>query len=154
EMVTGIDLVAEQLRVAAGERLGFAQVDISCRGVAIECRINAEDPDRDFAPTPGILREFVPPAGPFVRVDTHLRSGDAIAVDYDSLLAKVIVWAPDRDRAIARMRRALAEFAIAGDQIRTTREFLSTVLEHPDFVAATHTTSLANRLLAVHSFDG
>jgi acetyl-CoA carboxylase biotin carboxylase subunit len=78
EMVTGIDLVAEQLRVAAGERLGITQGDVSARGVAIECRINAEDPDRDFAPTPGRLHEFVPAAGPFVRVDTHLRSGDVV----------------------------------------------------------------------------
>jgi acetyl-CoA carboxylase biotin carboxylase subunit len=147
EMVTGIDLVAEQLRVAAGERLGVTQGDISPRGVAIECRINAENPDRDFAPTPGRLDEFVPAAGPFVRVDTHLRSGDVVGPDYDSLLAKVIAWAPDRDGAIARMRRALAEFHVAGENMRTTREFLLRVLEHRDFVAATHNTSIVPRML-------
>jgi acetyl-CoA carboxylase biotin carboxylase subunit len=118
--------------------------------VAIECRINAEDPTRDFAPTPGRLHEFVPPAGPFVRVDTHLRSGDVVGPDYDSLLAKVIVWAPDRDGAIARMRRALTEFHVVGDNVRTTREFLLRVLEHPDFVAATHDTSIVPHLLGGH----
>lgn len=147
EMVTGIDLVAEQLRVAAGERLGVTQSDISPRGVAIECRINAEDPDQDFAPSPGRLDEFVPPAGPFVRVDTHLRSGDAIAPEYDSLLAKVIAWAPHRDQAIARMHRALAEFAIAGENVKTTRDFLSRVLGYRDFQLATHSTSIVRQLL-------
>jgi len=148
EMVTGVDLVAEQLRVAAGERLGITEV--APRGVAIECRINAEDPARDFAPTPGRLHEFVPAAGPFVRVDTHLRSGDVVGPDYDSLLAKVIVWAPDRDGAIARMRRALTEFHVVGDNVRTTREFLLRVLDHPDFVAATHNTSIVPHLLGGH----
>jgi acetyl-CoA carboxylase biotin carboxylase subunit len=147
EMVTGVDLVAEQLAVAAGERLGITQDDVSPRGVAIECRINAEDPNQGFAPTPGTLTDFIPPAGPFVRVDTYLRPGDLIAPEYDSLLAKVIAWAPDRDRAIARMRRALAEFAVAGENVRTTREFLSRVLEHPDFQQATHDTGIVGRLL-------
>jgi acetyl-CoA carboxylase, biotin carboxylase subunit len=147
EMVTGIDLVAEQLRVAAGERLGIGQHDISPRGVAIECRINAEDPGQDFAPTPGRVTEFVPPAGPFVRVDTHLRSGDLVAPEYDSLLAKVIVWAPDRDRAIGRMRRALAEFEIGGENVRTTRDFLSRVIQDQSFRRATHDTGLVGELL-------
>jgi acetyl-CoA carboxylase biotin carboxylase subunit len=148
EMVTGIDLVAEQLRVAAGERLGIAQSDISPRGVAIECRINAENADRDFAPSPGRLTEFFPATGPFVRVDTHLRPGDVIAPEYDSLLAKVIAWAPDRERAVARMRRALGEFRVVGENVSTTREFLLRVLEHPDFQAATHNTSMVPQLLA------
>jgi acetyl-CoA carboxylase biotin carboxylase subunit len=147
EMVTGVDLVAEQLRVAAGEPLGFGQPDVVGRGVAIECRINAEDPDRNFAPAPGRVREYVPAAGPFVRVDTHMRPGDLIAPEYDSLLAKLIVWAPDRDGAIARMRRALTEFHIAGDNVRTTRQFLLRVLESPAFQAAVHDTSLVGQLL-------
>jgi acetyl-CoA carboxylase biotin carboxylase subunit len=139
--------VAEQLRVAAGERLGIAQSDISSRGVAIECRINAEDAERDFAPRPGRLTEFVPATGPFVRVDTYLRPGDVIAPEYDSLLAKVIAWAPDRERAIARMSRALGEFRIAGENVSTTREFLLRVLGHPVFQAAAHDTSLVRQLL-------
>jgi acetyl-CoA carboxylase biotin carboxylase subunit len=154
EAITGVDLVREQLLVAAGHPLTLRQQDVVLRGVAIECRVNGEDPAREFVPTAGRLDTFAVPGGPFTRVDTHAFAGYLLCPHYDSLLAKVIVWAPDRDRAIARMRRALAEFAIAGDQIRTTREFLSRVLEHPDFVAATHTTSLASRLLAVHSFDG
>jgi acetyl-CoA carboxylase biotin carboxylase subunit len=147
EMVTGIDLVAEQLRVAAGEPLGITQRDISPRGVAIECRINAEDVDRDFAPSPGRLTDFVPATGPFVRVDTYLRPGDVIAPEYDSLLAKVIAWAPDRERAVARMRRALGEFHIAGENVATTRDFLLRVLGHPDFQAAAHDTSMVRQLL-------
>ncbi|MBC6456905.1 acetyl/propionyl/methylcrotonyl-CoA carboxylase subunit alpha [Actinomadura sp. HBU206391] len=148
EMVTGIDIVQEQLRIAAGEPLRIGQSDVQPRGVAIECRINAEDPGRDFAPTVGTVHEFVPAAGPFVRVDTHVRSGDAIPPDYDSLLAKLIVWAPDREGAIARMRRALNEFRITGDNLSTTREFLLDVIDHPRFRAASHSTSLVEEMLA------
>jgi len=147
EMVTGLDLVAEQLRVAAGEPLSMTAADIVRRGAAIECRINAEDPDRDFAPAPGKVREFVPAAGPFVRVDTHLRPGDTIAPEYDSLLAKLVVWAPDRDGAIARMQRALTEFQVAGENVRTTRDFLLRVLDDPEFRAGRQDTSLVTRLL-------
>jgi acetyl-CoA carboxylase, biotin carboxylase subunit len=147
EMVTGIDLVAAQLRVAAGEPLWFGQADVAARGVAIECRINAEEPDRDFSPTPGVVHEFVPAAGPFVRVDSHVRPGDLIAPEYDSLLAKLIVWAPDRDGAIARMRRALEEFHVAGPNVSTTRKFLLRVLEHPAFRAGSHSTSLVGQML-------
>jgi acetyl-CoA carboxylase biotin carboxylase subunit len=156
EMVTGIDLVAEQLRIAAGEPLGYRQPDVTRRGVAIECRINAEDPDHDFAPSPGRLVEFGPPAGPFVRVDTHLRPGDLIAPEYDSLVAKVIAWAPDRERAVARMRRALSEFTVTGDNVRTTREFLLRVLDHPAFRRATHSTSLVGQMFheAANGLDG
>jgi acetyl-CoA carboxylase biotin carboxylase subunit len=147
EMVTGVDLVAEQLRVAAGEPLRLRQQDLRLRGTAIECRINAEDPDRGFAPAPGVLREFVPAAGPFVRVDTHMRPGAVIAPEYDSLIAKLIVWAPDRNGAIARMQRALGEFRMAGDGVQTTKEFLGRVLDHPDFRAARHGTSLVGIIL-------
>jgi len=147
EMVTGIDLVAEQLRIAAGEPMSISQDAVAPRGVAIECRINAEDPERDFAPTPGMVTEFVPAAGPFVRVDSHIRPGDMIAPEYDSLLAKLIAWAPDRDAAITRMRRALTEFRIAGENVRTTREFLLRVLDHASFQTASHSTSMVAELL-------
>jgi acetyl-CoA carboxylase biotin carboxylase subunit len=147
EMVTGIDLVQEQIRIAAGQRLRLTQADVAVRGVAIECRLNAEDPDRDFAPTPGVVERFVPAAGPFVRVDTHVRSGDVVPPDYDSLLAKLVVWAPDRPAAIARMRRALTEFVIEGPNLRTTVGFLLDVLDQPRFLAATHTTSLVEQML-------
>jgi acetyl-CoA carboxylase biotin carboxylase subunit len=148
EMVTGIDLVREQLRVAAGEPLALAQQDVRPRGVAIECRLNAEDPARDFAPTPGTITEFIPAAGPFVRVDTHIRPGDSVPPDYDSLLAKLVVWAPDRAGAVARMRRALAEFRVAGGPVRTTRDFLLAVMDDARFRSASHSTTLVDEMLA------
>ena len=140
EMVTGIDLVREQLHIAAGRPLRFTQEEVEPRGVAIECRINAEDPDRGFAPTPGALTEFVPSGGPFVRVDTHAYTGWRVPMEYDSLLAKVIAWAPDRALAIDRMRRALDEFRITGNGVRTTARYLAELLEDPTFRAGTHTT--------------
>ncbi|WP_280305549.1 hypothetical protein [Nocardia neocaledoniensis] len=146
EMVTGVDLVAEQLRIAAGEPL--TSVDRAPYGVAIECRLNAEDPERAFAPAPGTLVECALPAGPFVRVDTHVAQGYAVPPHYDSLLAKVIVWGPDRPTAIARMRRALAETTIAGPGVATTTDFLHDILDHPDFRAATHDTALIGALNA------
>jgi acetyl-CoA carboxylase biotin carboxylase subunit len=148
ELVTGIDLVREQILIAAGLPLSFGQDDIRPRGVAIECRVNAEDPGRDFAPTPGLLTEFTPPGGPFVRVDTHAFTGWRIGPDYDSLLAKVCAWAPDRERALARADRALEEFRVAGEGVATTGDFLRTVLAHPAFRAACHTTSLVGGMVA------
>lgn len=145
EAVTGIDLVREQIRVAAGLPLSVTQEEVRPNGVAIECRVNAEDPRRDFAPCPGLLSEFVPPGGQFVRVDTHAYAGWHVPPYYDSLLAKVIVWAPDRDQAIARMRRALAEFRIAGPGISTTSELLQEVLADPVFRAGQHSTSLLRK---------
>ncbi|MFG1612146.1 acetyl-CoA carboxylase biotin carboxylase subunit [Nonomuraea wenchangensis] len=142
EMVTGIDLVREQIRVASGLPLPVGQEEVRPRGVALECRVNAEDPERRFAPCPGELAEFVPPGGPFVRVDTHGYPGWRISPDYDSLLAKVVVWAPEREQALARMERALAEFRIGGEGVRTTRDLLRGVMGHPVFRAGTHTTSL------------
>ncbi|MFQ6329341.1 acetyl-CoA carboxylase biotin carboxylase subunit [Nocardia sp. CWNU-33] len=147
EMVTGIDLIAEQIRIAAGAPLGYTQDQISVRGAAIECRINAEDPAAEFAPAPGMVSEFTPPGGPFVRVDSHVQAGYQIPPHYDSLLAKVIVWAPDRARAIARMQRALAEFRISGARVETTRDFLREVLDHPRMRSATHSTALVDELL-------
>jgi acetyl-CoA carboxylase biotin carboxylase subunit len=141
EAVTGLDLVREQILVAAGLPLSLRQVDIQPRGVAIECRVNAEDPRRDFAPCAGLLEQFVPPGGPFVRVDTHARSGWRVPSEYDSLLAKVIAWGPDRQTALARMARALAEFQISGPGVHTTAELLREVMSHPEFRAGTHTTA-------------
>ena len=146
EMVAGIDLVREQLRIASGERLAIRQADVAMRGAAIECRINAEDPERGFAPAPGTLSRFEVPAGPFTRVDTHGRPGLVVTAHYDSLLAKAVVWAPDRSQAIARMDRVLGDFAVTGPGVTTTIPFLRDVLAHPAFRAAEHTTSLIDEI--------
>jgi acetyl-CoA carboxylase biotin carboxylase subunit len=148
EMVTGIDLVQEQIRIAAGRPLALTQDDVQVRGTAIECRINAEDPGQGFTPTPGPIDEYEPPGGPFVRVDTHVHTGYVVPPYYDSLLAKLIVWAPDRTQAIARMQRALEELRITGPRLRTTRAFLAEILRVPAFVAAEHSTSLVDEVLA------
>ncbi len=130
EMVTGIDLVKEQIRIAAGERLTLPR-EPETRGHAIECRVNAEDPARDFAPSAGPITAFVPPGGPGIRVDTHAFAGYTIPPHYDSLVAKVIAWGRDRDEAIARMQRALGEFEVRG--IRTTIPFHLAVLDNAFF---------------------
>ncbi|MFC4587717.1 acetyl-CoA carboxylase biotin carboxylase subunit [Sphaerisporangium corydalis] len=148
EMVTGIDLVREQLRVAAGQPLGYGQRDIVCSGVSIECRVNAEDPARGFLPTPGVIEEFVPPGGPFTRVDTHVAGDTRITADYDPLIAKVSVWAPDRAQALARAHRALEEFTIRGAGVCTDLAFLREVLAHPLFRYAKHTTSLVDQMMS------
>jgi len=131
EMVTGLDIVRLQIRVAAGEKLGINQGEVEFRGHAIECRVNAEDPRRDFRPAPGTLVAFVPPGGPGVRVDSHAYAGYTVPPHYDSLLAKVIVWGADRAEAIARMRRALTEFEITG--VPTTIPFHLMVLDNAFF---------------------
>jgi acetyl-CoA carboxylase biotin carboxylase subunit len=147
EVLTGIDLVVTQLRVAAGEPLGLAQADVRLRGHAIECRINAENPDLEFRPGPGTVTTWQPPAGVGIRVDTHLEPGSQVPPFYDSLLAKVVVAAPDRAAAIARMDRALADFAVQG--IPTTIGFHRRVLAHADFVAGrVHTRWVEEELLA------
>jgi acetyl-CoA carboxylase, biotin carboxylase subunit len=115
EMVTSTDLVKEQIRIAAGERLSLPR-EVESRGHAIECRVNAEDPSRDFLPSPGQITAFVPPGGPGIRVDTHAFAGYTIPPNYDSLIAKVVAWGRDRDEAITRMQRALGEFEIGGVQ--------------------------------------
>ncbi len=148
EMVTGIDLVHEQLHVAAGVPLRWRQQDIRLTGVAVECRVNVEDPDRGFAPTPGRLDRFVPPGGPFTRVDTHGHAGYLVGPYYDSLLAKVAVWAPDRELALNRLERALGEFEISGPGVRTTIPFVRRVLDDADFRKGRYTTGLVDRLLA------
>ena len=129
EMTSGLDLVREQLRVAAGEPLGFAQDAIEFRGHAIEVRVNAEDPAQRFAPAPGRISAYREPAGPGVRVDSAALQGTTISPDYDSMIAKLVVWAPTRDRARARLRRAIDEYHIAG--VPTTLAFLRALDEAP-----------------------
>jgi acetyl-CoA carboxylase biotin carboxylase subunit len=148
EAITGVDLVRQQLLVAAGYPLALTQQDVVLRGVAVECRVNGEDPDRDFVPTAGTLDRFDPPGGPFTRVDTHAFAGYALGPHYDSLLAKVIVWAPDRAQALDRMDRALAEFAVSGRGVRTTIPFLRQVIADAEFRKATHSTALVDRIQA------
>ncbi|MGH2486813.1 MAG: acetyl-CoA carboxylase biotin carboxylase subunit, partial [Ktedonobacterales bacterium] len=132
EMVTGIDLVHAQLRVAAGERLSIRQEDIQPRGHAIEFRVTAEDPRLDFRPQTGTIEDYYPSGGPNVRVDSHLYRGYEVPPHYDSLLAKLIVWAPTRDEAIARGKRALNEFVIEG--VPTTIPFHLQLLEDDTFL--------------------
>ncbi len=138
ECVTGVDLVREQIRVAAGEKLSFTQKDVRFEGHSIECRINAEDPFNDFKPSPGTLTAFHLPGGPGVRVDTHCYGGYLVPPNYDSMIAKLIVHAPTRDQAIARMLRALDEFVIEG--VKTTIPLHKRILKHPKFVAGDFTT--------------
>lgn len=148
EMVTGVDVVREQLLVAAGMPLSMKQEDVAPSGVSIECRINAEDPATGFRPTPGRLDELVLPGGPFTRVDAHVFPGASVAAEYDPLLAKVVVWAPDRDLAIARMRRALDELRVSGPGVRTTGSFLRDVLDHPRFRDGSHSTGLVAEIMS------
>jgi acetyl-CoA carboxylase, biotin carboxylase subunit len=148
EMLTGIDLVRQQILVAAGNRLNFGQQDIVRRGAAIECRLNAEDPAEGFRPAPGPLRVFRTPGGPGVRVDSGYVQGSTVPASYDSLIAKRIAWAPSRDEAIARAGRALAEFDISGPGVATTIPLLDRLLRHPAFLAAEHTTTFVEELLA------
>ena len=136
EMVTGLDLVEWQLRIAAGEELTFDTVDP--RGHAIEFRINAEDPHNDFLPTPGQVVEWQEPSGPGVRVDSWVRPGTNVSQYYDNLMAKLVVWAPNRPTAINRGRRALEEFRVAG--VASTIPAHLAVLSHPEFLNATHHT--------------
>lgn len=132
ELVTGIDLIKEQIRVAAGEPLSFRQEDVILNGWAIECRINAEDPSRDFMPSPGTVQFYLPPGGMGVRVDSSVYPGYKISPFYDSMIAKLIVWGKDRSEALIRMRRALSEFTIEG--VSTTIPYHLQVLNHPKFV--------------------
>ncbi|MEA4893234.1 MAG: acetyl-CoA carboxylase biotin carboxylase subunit [Peptococcaceae bacterium] len=145
EMLTGVDLVREQIRIAAGLPLSLAQEEVRCRGHAIECRINAEDPGAGFRPSPGKIGFMHLPGGCGLRVDTALYSGYETSTYYDSLVAKVIAWAPGRLEAIRRMRRALEELLIEG--IRTNGDLSHLILYHPEFLKGTYTTSFIERHL-------
>jgi acetyl-CoA carboxylase, biotin carboxylase subunit len=132
EMITGLDLIAEQIRIAQGEKLQLKQNQVILSGHAIECRINAEDPDRNFRPHPGRISGYLPPGGPGVRMDSHVYTDYEIPAYYDSLIGKVIVWGRDRPTAIRRMKRALRECAITG--VPTTLSFHQKILDSPEFL--------------------
>lgn len=138
EMVTGIDLVKEQLRIASGEKMKIKQEDVKIRGAAIECRINAEDPHNNFIPCPGKIEELNLPGGPRVRIDTHIYQGYKVPPFYDSMLAKVISYGRNRQEAIRVMKRALGEFYIS--PIKTTIGLHSEILNHPQFLEGKVTT--------------
>ena len=146
EMVTGVDLIAEQIKIAGGENLEFTQDDIQLNGHAIECRINAEDPSHNFRPSPGKITGWLPPGGPGVRVDSHVYTGYEIPPFYDSLIGKLIVWGKDRNTAIKRMNRALNECAVTG--IPTTINFHLSLLNKRKFMEGKiHTKYVEEELL-------
>jgi acetyl-CoA carboxylase biotin carboxylase subunit len=145
ELVTGVDLVREQIRVAAGEPLPFTQDQVALRGAAIECRINAEDPDADFRPSPGTVTRWQVPGGPGVRVDSHVVAGYRVPPNYDSLIAKLLVHQPTREQAVAVMRRALGEFGVEG--LRTTIPLHRAILSAPPFLEGRVDTTWLERWL-------
>jgi acetyl/propionyl-CoA carboxylase alpha subunit len=138
ELCTGIDLVQEQFRVAAGLPLSFTQEQIIFRGSAIECRISAENPENRFLPATGTIQALQEPSGPGVRLDSGMYAGLQVPLFYDPLLSKLIVWAGDRQHAIARMRRALSEYHVMG--VRTTLPFARWLMNHPRFIAGDMST--------------
>lgn len=149
EMITGLDLIAEQIRIAQGEKLQIKQNQVVLNGHAIECRINAEDPDRNFRPHPGIISGYLPPGGPGVRMDSHVYTDYEIPAYYDSLIGKVIVWGRDRPTAIRRMKRALRECAITG--VPTTLSFHQKILDSPEFLSGEVYTNFVEQFLNQNS---
>ena len=145
EMVTGTDLIIEQIRVAMGEPLSFTQKDVTPRGHAIECRINAEIPEKNFMPSPGVVKHLHLPSGNGVRVDTALYTGYRIPSEYDSMIAKVIVHAPNRDAALQKMRSALDEMVIMG--VETNLDFQYRILKNPEFCEGKADTGFIERIL-------
>jgi len=145
ELITGLDLVREQVRVAAGEPLGYGQSDVSARGHAIQCRIYAEDPSTNFLPSPGTIEVLRTPSGPGVRDDSGVYEGAEISSFYDPLVSKLCVWAPTRAQAVERMRRALSEYVVTG--IRTNLPFHLALVRHPEFIAGAYDTGF----IAKHS---
>ncbi len=148
EMVTGMDLIRQQIRVAAGEPLGFLQDDIRIDGFAIEGRVNAEDPSQDFRPAPGTIGTYREPGGPGVRVDSAAYRGMTISADYDSMIAKLIVWAPTRAQSIARFKRAIDEFVIDG--VPTTLPLLRALCDDPDVIEGDYGTATLEAFAALH----
>ena len=149
EMITGLDLIAEQIRIAQGEKLQIKQNQVILNGHAIECRINAEDPDRNFRPHPGTISGYLPPGGPGVRMDSHVYTDYEIPAYYDSLIGKVIVWGRDRPTAIRRMKRALRECAITG--VPTTLGFHQKILDSPEFLSGEVYTNFVEQFLNQNS---
>ncbi len=146
ELVTGMDLISEQLRIAGGEKIQFSQEDIKLQGHAIECRINAEDPAHNFRPSPGKITGWLPPGGPGVRVDSHVYTGYDIPPFYDSLIGKLLVWGRDREAALKRMERALNECAVTG--ITTTIDFHLKLLKRDEFLKGdVHTKFVEQEML-------
>ncbi len=145
EMVTGLDLVKLQIRIAQGEPLPFAQADLRQRGHAVECRVYAEDPAQGFLPSPGRIVALRPPAGPGLRDDSGVYEGGEVPIHYDPLISKLVAWGTDRAEALARMRRAVSEYAVLG--ITTTLPFFERVLRHPAFVAGDIDTGFIERHL-------
>ena len=145
EMVTGTDLIIEQIRVAMGMELSFTQEDVQINGHAIECRINAEIPEKNFMPSPGVIKNMHLPAGNGVRVDTSIYTGYRIPSEYDSMIAKVIVHASDRDAALQKMRTALDEMVILG--IHTNLDFQYQLMNNREFCEGKADTGFIERLL-------
>jgi len=145
EMITGLDLIAEQIRIAQGEPLSLTQEQVVLRGHAIECRINAEDPEHNFRPQPGRISGYLPPGGPGVRMDSHIYTDYEIPPYYDSLIGKLIVWGPDRKTAITRMQRALRECAVTG--VPTTIGFHQRIMETPAFLKGEVYTNFVEQML-------
>ena len=145
EMITGIDLVKAQIRIAAGSKLKIRQKDVVFKGHAIECRINAEDPEHNFAPCPGKIEQFIPAGGPNVRMDTHAYSGYFIPPYYDSLIGKLIVWGHDRSEALAICHRALDEMVVTG--VKTTLPFQKKILSHKNFVEGKYDTGFVENVI-------
>jgi acetyl-CoA carboxylase, biotin carboxylase subunit len=146
EMVTGVDMVQLQIRVAQGEPLPFAQADLLQTGHAIECRVYAEDPEQGFLPSPGRILALRTPGGPGIRDDSGVYEGAEVSVHYDALISKLVAWGADREQALRRLERALAEYTVVG--IRTTLPFFRRLLRHPDFRAGRYDTGFVARLLA------
>jgi acetyl-CoA carboxylase biotin carboxylase subunit len=146
EMVTGIDLIKEQIRIASGEKLGISQRDVRISGASIECRINAEDPDNDFKPSPGRIGLYCPPGGIGVRLDSHAYSGYEVPTHYDSMIGKLITWGPDRNQAIGTMRRALDEYIVEG--IKTTIPLYLQILAHANFISGDFDTGFIDAYFA------
>jgi acetyl-CoA carboxylase biotin carboxylase subunit len=147
EMVTARDLVADQIRVAEGETLPELNQKTIVRGHAIECRINAQDPENRLIPSPGRIDTWLAPAGPFVRIDSHCFAGYLVPPYYDSMLAKLIVWGPDRDTALSRARRSVDEFVVTGTKLKTNLPLLSRLLQHADFCDAGMPTTWLGSLM-------
>lgn len=146
EMITGLDLIKEQIAIAQGDKLSFTQEQIQLKGHAIECRINAEDPEHDFRPNPGRIIAYLPPGGPGVRMDSFVYPDYQIPPYYDSLIGKLIVWGENRETAIKRMKRALRECAITG--VKTTIDFHRRILNHPEFLAGNIYTNFIEKNLS------